>query len=37
MNRAMDVALEDFNARGPIPGLPSQQLVSIEEALVNVL
>ena len=32
----MDVALETFEKRGPIPGLVGQQLVSIEEALAHV-
>ncbi len=32
----MDVALETFETRGPIPGLEDQLLVSLEEALAHV-
>jgi hypothetical protein len=32
----MDVALETFENRGPIPGLVGQKLVSLEEALAHV-
>jgi hypothetical protein len=32
----MDVALETFEARGPVPGLPGQPLVSVEDALAHL-
>lgn len=31
-----DVGLETFEQRGPIPGLSSQALVSLQEALAHV-
>jgi NAD:arginine ADP-ribosyltransferase len=35
-NRLGDVVLEDFETRGPIPGLAGQPLVSLQEAFANV-
>jgi len=34
--RVADVGLETFEQRGPIPGLSSQALVSLQEALAHV-